>query len=172
MMLSKIDEAIISFNNALSLEPSDADTLAYLGYAYLLQEKNQDAFDMLQKAIQIQPDNFLARLHIAKYYFKFSKYETAKQFLQDIVETMQDDEIMNMLAVSYMETNEFENAMGLLSKLVVKYPKNHILLTNLAKCEAKCDKKDEAIEHLRQALLIFDDYSEALNLLKELNNGR
>ena len=52
------------------------------------------------------------------------------------------------------------------------YPKNHILLTNLAKCEIKCSKLDEAKEHLRQALLIYDDYKEALDLLKEINSGK
>ena len=65
-----------------------------------------------------------------------------------------------------------ENAMGLFSKLAIKYPKNHILLTNLAKCEIKCNKKQEAKEHLRQALMIFDDFEDALNLLEELNNDQ
>ena len=62
--------------------------------------------------------------------------------------------------------------MGIFSKLAIKYPKNHILLTNLAVCEVKCEKIKEANEHLRQALLIFDDYSPALKLLEELNNGK
>ena len=63
---------------------------------------------------------------------------------------------------------EFENAMGIFYKLAQKYSDNHILLVNLARCEKECGKIEEAKEHLRQALLIFSDYSEALELLEEL----
>jgi len=60
--------------------------------------------------------------------------------------------------------------MGILYKLSVKYPNNHIVLTNLAKCEAECLKIKEAKEHLRQALLIYEDYEPALELLEKLKN--
>ena len=170
MMLSNIEDAIIAFNKANELEPDDADNCAYLGYAYLLQNKRDVAFSFLDKAIKLAPDNFLAKTFIAKYYFTDKKYEIAKQFLLDAIDIIKDDETLNMLAICYMKTNEFENAMGIFSKLIVKYSNSHILLTNLAKCELKCNKKSEAKEHLRQALMIFDDYDEALKLLEEINN--
>ena len=34
------------------------------------------------------------------------------------------------------------------------------------------DKINEAKEHLRQALMIYDDYKEALDLLEEINSGK
>ena len=105
-------------------------------------------------------------------YFQKRNYTVAQQFLLDLVEKTQDDETMNMLAVCYMENDEFEKAMGIFYKLSFVYPKNHILLTNLAKCEFKCLKVDEAQEHLRQALMVYDDYKEALDLLKEINSGK
>ena len=76
-----------------------------------------------------------------------------------------------MLGYCYFEGKEYENAAGIYSKLVQKYPKNHILLTNLAKCELETNRKDKALEHLRQALFIYDDYPEALELLKEVKNA-
>ena len=36
----------------------------------------------------------------------------------------------------------------------------------------KCNKKDEALEQIRRALMIFDDYNEALSLLEEITNGK
>ena len=89
----------------------------------------------------------------------------------DIVEQVQDDETLNMLGICNLEVKDYEGAMGIFYKLALIYPKNHILLTNLAKCEYYCGKKNEALEHVRQALLVFDDYSDALNLLEEINNG-
>jgi len=170
MMLSKINEAKNCLLKATEIEPNNPDSLAYLGYIYLLEKENEKAQDVLQKALKIDPDNFLAKSHIAKYYFSQKKYDVAKEFLLDIVNATKDDETMNMLAICYIETNDYNSAMGILYKLSVKYPNNHIVLTNLAKCEAECLKIKEAKEHLRQALLIYEDYEPALELLEKLKN--
>ena len=126
----------------------------------------------MQEAIKLDSGNFLAKLHLAKYYFQERNWGNAKQLLLDILEKTNDDETKNMLAISFMELGEYQEALGLFSKLIKDYPKNHMLLLNLAKCEYKTLKKDQALEHLRQALLIFEDYPEALELLEEINNGK
>ncbi len=167
MMLNKTSIAKESFKKAIMLDGNLADAWAYLGYIALIENEKDVSFELLQRALKIDPVNFLAKNHLAKYYFSQEKFETAKELLLDVVQTTKDDETLNMLAISYMETNEEENAMGIFSKLVVKYPKNHILLTNLAKCELKCNRKKEAQDHIRQALLIYDDYELALKLLGE-----
>ena len=172
MMLSRITEAKGAFLNAIKYDSNNADALAYLGYIYLFEKDKNQALETLQKALKIDSNNFLAKTHIAKYYFQEKKYDIAIQFLLDITQTTKDDETLNMLAVCYMELKEYENAMGIFYKLALSYPDNHILLTNLAKCELKCDKKNEAQEHIRQALMIFDDYQEALDLLEEINCGK
>ncbi len=169
MMLSKIDEAKVALETSLKLDNKNPDALAYYGYILMLDNEYEKALAVLQMSLKIDAANFLAKTHIAKLYFKIQKYDIAKQFLLDIVSSTKDDETMNMLAVCYMQTGEIENAMGIFYKLVQKHPKNHILLTNLAHCEYKCDKKKEALEHIRQALMIFDDYQEALDLLEEIN---
>ena len=167
MMLNKTDIAKEAFKKAVELDDTSADAFAYLGYIALIENQIDASFELLQKALKIDPTNFLAKNHLAKYYFSQAKYGTAKELLLDVIQTTKDDETMNMLAISYMETKEEENAMGIFSKLIARYPQNHILLTNLAKCELKCNRKKEAQEHLRQALLIFDDYEPALKLLGE-----
>ena len=168
MMLSNMEDAKKSFHKALDIDSSYVDAMAYLGYAYLLEKNYEKTNEYLQKAIEIDPTNFLAKNHLAKYYFEIKKFDIAKQFLLDLTSDIKDDETMNMLAICYMETNDFEDAMGIFSKLVVDYPKNHILLTNLAKCELQCQKITEATEHLRQALMIYSDFDEALKLLEEI----
>ncbi len=171
MMLSEVEEAKKAFNKALELDPYDADCLAYLGYVYMFEKEDDKALECLQKSLSIAPDNFLAKNYSAKYYFKKGNLKVAKEFLLDIIEKVQDDETMNLLGICYLENEEFDNALGIFYKLVLNYPENHILLTNLAKCEYKSNRKKEAVEHLRQALMVFDDYKDALDLLEEINNG-
>lgn len=168
MMLSDLENAKKALQRAYELDSNDADILAYIGYIHLLEKDYELALAYLQNAIKIAPDNFLAKNHISKYYFEQEKYEISKQFLLDLITQSNDDEILNMLAICNLKLKEYKEAMGILFNLSTKYPKNHIILTNLAKCEIKCDKKEEAREHLRQALMIYDDYSEALELLEEI----
>ena len=171
-MLNRINEAKVAFNKAWNLDSGNIDALSYLGYIYLLNGDKKSALEKLQEAIKLDSGNFLAKLHLAKYYFQERNWENAKQLLLDILEKTNDDETKNMLAISFMELGEYQEALGLFSKLIKDYPKNHMLLVNLAKCEYKTLKKDQALEHLRQALLIFEDYPEALELLEEINNGK
>ncbi len=171
MMLGEVNEAKEAFLKAIELDSDDVNALAYLGYAYLLERDYDKSQQTLQKALKIEPDNILAKINMAKLYFQLKKYETAKEFFQDIIEKMQDDETLNMLAFCYMETEEYEKAMGIFFRLAKTYPKNHIILTNLAKCENICGKKKEALDHIRQALMVYDDYEDALKLLKEIENG-
>ncbi|MBE7708653.1 MAG: tetratricopeptide repeat protein [Cyanobacteria bacterium SIG27] len=172
LMLSNIEEAKKALLKAVELDSNDPDALAFLGYTYLLEHDYQKSSQTLQKALEIAPDNFLAKSHSAKYYFHMKKYEVAKEFLVDIIEQVQDDETVNMLGICHLELKEYDKALGLFFKLLKYYPKNHILLTNLARCEYETGKIEEAKEHVRQALLVFDDYQEALNLLEEINNGK
>lgn len=172
LMLSRLDDATNALNNSLKYDPNEPDTYAYLGYIDLLNRNYESALAQLKKALQLDPEHFLAKTYLAKYYFVMEKYEPLKQLLLDVVEKVKDDETMNMLAVAYLETGEYEPAMGILSKLIVTYPENHMMLTNLAKCEYNCNKKNEALEHIRQALMMYDDYEPAIKLLEVINNGK
>lgn len=172
LMLSNIADGKKALLKAVELDSNDPDTLAFLGYTFMLERDMDKAQTALQQALSIDPSNFLAKSHSAKYYFQIQKYDIAKQFLVDLIEQVQDDETMNMLGICYLEEKNYQEALGIFFKLTQIYPENHILLTNLAKCEHMCDKKSEAKEHLRQALMIFDDYQEALDLLEEINNGK
>ena len=171
MMLSKIDEAKKSFENALKYEPDFVDALSYYGYAYLLERNYERAYDCLQKALNINPSSFFAKTYMAKYYFATEKYDTAKEFLMDVLDKSKDDETQNMLAICLMKTGDYTHARNLFYKLIDKYPENHILFTNLAYCEHKIGDDTLALEHVRRALLIFDDYKEALDLLEEIKTN-
>lgn len=172
VMLGEIEEAKKALLKAVELDSNDANAMAYLGYIYLLEKDYDSATDTLKEALRLDAANFLAKSHSAKLYFQLKKYDIAKEFLMDIIKETKDDETRNMLAICYLETNEYHEAYHIFKKLIETYPDNHILLTNLAKCEIHEKDYNSAKEHLRQALMIFDDYDEALKLLEEVNNAR
>ena len=159
------DSAINSLDKLIESDKNNAESYYFKGLILNKKEEYKKALSLITTALELNPQP-------AKYYFQEGKYDIAIEFLLDIVQSIKDDETLNMLAICYLEQKQYENAMGIFYKLANKYPNNHILLTNLAKCEIKCSKISEAQEHLRQALMVFDDYKEALDLLEEINCGK
>ena len=114
-------EALLKANE---FEPNNADTLAFLGYVYMLERDFREALKCLEKALEIDPANFLAKTHSAKYFYEIKNYLVASQFLMDIIEHVQDDESLNMLAICHLKMQEFDKAIGLFYRLVQIYPDN------------------------------------------------
>jgi protein O-GlcNAc transferase len=59
--LNKLDEAIVSYRNALSLKPEDAATHSNLGIALQNQEKLDEAITSYKNALKLDPD--IAAIH-------------------------------------------------------------------------------------------------------------
>ncbi|MCY8595320.1 tetratricopeptide repeat protein, partial [Bacillus haynesii] len=55
-----LDEAITEFSNVTESDPSHADAFYNLGVAYAFKEDRKTALDMLNKALDIQPDHMLS----------------------------------------------------------------------------------------------------------------
>ena len=91
--------------------------------------------------------------------------------LLDIVDAPNAPEVLNLLAKCYMKLKDFKMAAGIFKKLAGKYPENHLLLCDLAKCELKMGEIENAKENAKKALLIFPDFEDAIKILKETQKG-
>ncbi|MCX8082850.1 MAG: tetratricopeptide repeat protein [bacterium] len=97
---------------AIELNPDNAMALNYLGYTYLIQDRNiKEAYEMIKKACKIEPDNgaFLDSLGWA--YYKMGKYTIAKSYLEKAVEKEKDAEVYEHLGYVYMNLKEYESAL-------------------------------------------------------------
>ncbi len=79
-----------------------------------------------------------------------------------------DVEIENMLALCYMNTKKYEQAIEIFENLKKEFPKNHILITNLAQCYLKLGDIEYAKKNANEALLIFPEYSDAIKIIKKV----
>ena len=59
LMLSKIPEAKEALLKSLEIQPDEPDALAFLGYVYLLEHNFEMSHKILQRALEIDPNNFL-----------------------------------------------------------------------------------------------------------------
>ena len=135
----------------------------------ILEGKVQEGVEKLTKAVELNPKNYIALYNLAKLYFSQKKYKVAKELLEDMVSIVKDDcELLNMLAISYMNLKDYKAAIGIFENLARKFPQNHILLCDLGNCYLKIGEIEKAKNKAYEALNIFSDYSEALKLIKEV----
>ncbi|MCM8829959.1 MAG: tetratricopeptide repeat protein [Candidatus Omnitrophica bacterium] len=97
---------------AIELDHNNAAALNYLGYTYLIQDRNiQEAYKLIKKACEIEPDNgaFLDSLGWA--YYKMGKYHLAVKYLEKAVEKEKDAEVYEHLGYVYLKLKEYERAL-------------------------------------------------------------
>ena len=166
---NNFEEADKYYEKSVALDKTNADYLAHWGENLIAQAKFDKGLEKLQEALKINPKNYIALYNMAKVYFSLKKYKIAKEVLEDILNITKDDaQVLNMLGISYLKLKDFKAACGIFEKLKKDFPKNHILLCNLARCYLGLNEVQKAKEAAQEALLIFSDYDEALKILKEV----
>ena len=81
---------------ALELNPSHPDVLNYLGYSWLVMEKNVDqAQKMIEEAVAARPNDAHIMDSMGWALYHVGKYDKAVKYLEQAVETMPYDTIMN-----------------------------------------------------------------------------
>lgn len=84
--LDRWPEAEADFQRVLSYAPEDADTLNYLGYTWVDRGENlEEAFDMIEKALRLEPDSGAITDSLGWAHYKLGQYEEAKKYLEDAV---------------------------------------------------------------------------------------
>ena len=159
------------FKKAVDLNNDNADYYLYRGENLLATGKNDEAEENLKTALRLSPDNCRIKFALAKIYFEKKKYSISKDLLIDVAGNDNSPETLNLLAKSYAKLKDFKSAAGIFNKLAKTYPNNHILLTELAKCQLKLGAFQNAKENAKKALMIFSDFEDAIKVLKEAQNN-
>jgi len=85
-------EARENFKRACELDPKTGRYLAYLGYTYLIDEsipeatRKHDAFDLLQKAVELSPEDHEVHYLLSLYYKRTGDTQKQKKALLDALE--------------------------------------------------------------------------------------
>jgi tetratricopeptide (TPR) repeat protein len=106
------DQMEVEIKKAIEIDPDNAIALNYLGYTYLLEDRNLKlAYTMIKKACKIEPDNgaFLDSLGWA--YYKMGSYERSREYLEKAASLEEDAEIYEHLGYLYIELKDYIRAL-------------------------------------------------------------
>jgi len=90
------DKAEADFRRALELNPDQPQVLNYLGYSLVeRQEKLEEALDMIERAVAIQPDSGYIVDSLGWVLFRLGRYDEAVEHMERAVELMAVDPVVN-----------------------------------------------------------------------------
>jgi len=105
-------KAEADFKRVLAIEPDNADALNYLGYTWVDRGENlTEAFEMIRKAIEIEPNSGAIVDSLGWAHYKLGQYQEAKAKLEDAVELSPSSAtIIDHLGDVYWKLGRFREA--------------------------------------------------------------
>ena len=106
------DKAEADFQRVLAIEPDNADALNYLGYTWVDRGENlTEAFEMIRKAVELEPNNGAITDSLGWAHYKLGQYEEAKIQLEKAVELSPSSAtIIDHLGDVYWKLGRFREA--------------------------------------------------------------
>ena len=77
-----LDEALVSFKNALKLKPNNLGTLNHIAECYEKIKSFEDAKKYYNKVIEIEPNNKIALKGLSRIFLKFGYHKQGLEYLQ------------------------------------------------------------------------------------------
>jgi len=165
-----LDQARVSFEQALHDDPASAEALYGIGSVYLNQNKNADAREMFERCLKLRP-NYPDTLPDA--WNNLGVLETREGRIDDAVENFQKALSLNPrhllsldnLGNAYRFQKRWDDARKVLERAIDVAPDDPEANYSLGMVFAQNNYTDKAYEFLQRALNARPQYPEALNNL-------
>ena len=165
--LGYVLHAELLFVQAVQLNPSYAEAWAFLGE--IQQQNGRDGLPALEKAFDLDPDNFLTRSLLALYWQRQQEPEKALEIFNQFIEEYPDQLIWQVeLAKATAQSGDIPEGLKVLLNTLNNAPANdafiHVELTNY--CAAyNTELKTVGLPNARKALRIEGDTLRSLNAM-------
>jgi tetratricopeptide (TPR) repeat protein len=146
-------EAQKNYIRIISQEPKNADAYAGLGLALLSMNKQQEAFQLLQKALSIDAKQTKGHYGLGRLFYQMGFPEEAiKHLEQSIATDSENHAALYWLGLCQRDMNSSDIAEEKLKQAVILQPKNGLYRAQLARSQASRNQLLSAEMLLRQAL--------------------
>lgn len=154
------------FIKALEVQTDYVDALYNLALCYRAQNKTADCAAALKSIVDVRPKHLPAHFLLAKLFLETENHEKAYQRFAMIADVMENDldvllEIIRLL----LEHQRFLEAEPFCQAALIRCPKDHRLIYNLAVIAEKKGELELAMKRYLDVLQLKPDSFEALNNL-------
>ena len=176
-----IQKAIHSYSELQRLAPPanhqhdhDSDLLAKfrarLGSLYVVLERENEAIEVLEEALETAPNNPDANYWLGIAYQEIGNFEQAEHYLRTTIALSPDrEEAYNALGYFFAELGtNLDEAVRLIQKALKKSPANGAYLDSLGWAYFKQGKLNDALKQLEKAVIYMPDSVEVQDHLGEV----
>jgi len=161
--------AIVSFQSALSQNPKYKESLLGLGYAYVQTQGYNESIKLFDKVLRLYPDNEQAIMGMAKAYTGLGRYKEAMKLYDRLNElSYANNESRYGMAYLYYKMGKMLWAKRLCDRILQNDPYYYDALLLYADIKAKDKRVDDAIDFVKKAIDVKDDYPDAFVKLAEM----
>lgn len=172
-------------------QPKTTELSLWKGYSLFHVGQYEDAINVYEELLKIDPDDILLNLYISSCYYYIADYENAKMYAQrgpqsdfrtrllfhiahktndeqelfqahsQLIGTLENQ--LSLAAIHYMRAN-YQEAIQIYQKLLEQHPEFLALYVYISMCQYKLDSFEESNESVDQYLAVNSDSAVALNL--------
>ncbi len=150
----RLEEAIASYEKAVTLAPDFAAAHVNLGSALMQRGRHREALACLRKALVLEPELAEAYFNLGVSSYQVGDLASAKSALAKYLQAQPDDRAALMvLSEAYSRSNELDEAAGCLERVLANDPgaaNAHNLLANIFRNQAR---HRDAVRHYELAIL-------------------
>jgi tetratricopeptide (TPR) repeat protein len=108
------------------------------------------------------PKDEMILYNLGRAYFAKQEYEKAQNTLEGLYSACPTPEIANILALTYLKLEKYQEGIRLLKTLTSQFKENAVAFLNLGEAYLKIGDYCCAIENLKRANEIFPGFEEAI----------
>ncbi|MGE5458826.1 MAG: tetratricopeptide repeat protein, partial [Methanobacterium sp.] len=171
---NNFEKAILSYNEAIKIDPKAADAYMGLAKVYTLQGQYDQARSTYEQGLVNVESNELQNLQLglAGMYIDQEKMDQAEKSFQNIIDSNSAClEAYWGLAMVYQQQGDNLNAETFLKQAIKKNPKEYRSYNMLALFLSQNGQRDQAFENLVKSLSLEINQQEAYLVLKDLFEG-
>lgn len=161
------------WQDVLSKQPENLKALSLVGKGLAQLGKTQAALEYYNKALTIDPDNFLAHNDLANLYTSLGDIDMAETHLREMIRISPKVPLPYLVLAKLMiQQREILEAILLMEKAVEYNPKLFNIRAQLAQIYFKTGQLDKATPHLKAYLAEHPDNGQAQKMLQTIKARR
>ncbi len=143
---------------AVSLEPDNADAWRDLADAFLYEHRLEDAAGAIQRAVELRPDDIASLVDLAHAFHASGRTDAAISSLEQALEREPDNlAALRSLVDMYRVGGSLEKALGAARKIVAYTPEDVLAAVDVTELYLELDRLEDAAEAFRWLRDIDDE---------------
>ncbi len=165
--LKKFNQAIISYKEAIKLNPSFSEAYNNLGSTFKSLNKYEEAILNYKKSINLNKKNYEAYFNLASLYFLLENYIEAIDYYKNIINLKtRNDEICEKYAICLFKTGKKNEVKDFIKNIISNYPNNRTLNNLLGQSLLALNSHKEGLSYIKKGAGFLQLDENGINLLK------